>query len=61
VLWKPPVLDLIVATVDIAWLRSLPGGRELSNEMLLILALVVYEDYRLFEGGAGPGRGGPPG
>jgi hypothetical protein len=39
---------LFAAMVDRAFLRDLPGGRELSSEMLLILAVVVYEDYELF-------------
>lgn len=37
-----------MAAVDVAMLRATPGGRELSNEMLPLLALVVYDDYELF-------------
>jgi len=37
-----------MAAVDIAFLRATPGGRDLSSEMVLMLALVVYNDYELF-------------
>jgi hypothetical protein len=37
-----------MAVVEIAELRATPGGRELSAEMLLILALVVFDNYELF-------------
>jgi hypothetical protein len=43
-----------MAIVEIAELRATPGGRELSAEMVLILALVVYDGYELFPGPPAP-------
>jgi hypothetical protein len=42
------LLQLFKDVVGIAELRSLPGGQNLSGEMLLMLARVVFEDYKLF-------------
>ena len=39
--------DLFLIT-GIAWIRSTPGGKELSPEMAELLALIVFEDFELF-------------
>jgi hypothetical protein len=38
----------ILPIVNIAFVRSTPGGRELSQEMAELLALVIFDDYELF-------------
>jgi hypothetical protein len=43
-----------MAACDIAFLRATAGGRELSPEMLMLLALVVYDGYELFPGPPAP-------
>jgi hypothetical protein len=45
-----------MAAVDIAFLKATPGGRDLSHEMLLMLALVVYNDYELFPPAVPPAK-----
>jgi hypothetical protein len=45
-----------MAAVDVAFLRATPGGSDLSSEMLLMLALVVYNDYGLFPTPAPPAK-----
>lgn len=37
-----------MAAADLATLKALPGGDRLSPELLLILALVVFDGYELF-------------
>jgi hypothetical protein len=45
---KAGFFNLAIALADRAYLRSLPGGTLISDELLVILALVVFEDYELF-------------
>jgi hypothetical protein len=41
------LLLLIEAVLDIALIRASPDGERLSPEMLLLLALVVHDDYEI--------------
>lgn len=36
------------AAVDVALIRSSPGGDKLSDEMVLLLALIAFDDYLPF-------------
>jgi hypothetical protein len=38
----------ISAAVEVAMIRNSPGGRDLSDEMVLLLVLVVFDGYMLF-------------
>jgi hypothetical protein len=38
----------LLAAAHIAELRNTPGGRELSPELIMLLALVVFDEYLLF-------------
>jgi hypothetical protein len=57
---NPGFYGLFSAIVDRAFIRSSPGGRELSHEMLTILAVVAYEDYELFPARKEAKRGAGP-
>jgi hypothetical protein len=41
-------LTRIRAIVDIVWIRNTEGGEQLSPEMTLLMALVIYDDFLLF-------------
>jgi hypothetical protein len=41
-------MQLAMDIVDVAYMRTEPGCRELPGEFLLILARIVFDNYELF-------------
>jgi hypothetical protein len=45
---RSSTLAEISAAVEVALIRNSPGGRDLSDELVLLLVLLVFDGYMLF-------------